>query len=148
MLLARKVLVDMNNAQYHLININVFSNLKSVSQMTKNENSRLDTGMPFFSIALIQQHEPLHWKEEMWPERQTNKNKTKTVFWKQALWRTQIFHYTSWTVSTDNEAHFTPSPAPEMNLLRTANIHWATFLCTETILGIFHRLAHLAEERS
>lgn len=60
MLLARKVLVDMNNAQYHLININVFSNLKSVSQMTKNENSRLDTGMPFFSIALIQQREPLH----------------------------------------------------------------------------------------
>lgn len=41
MLPARKVLVDMNNAQYHFININVCCNLKSASQMarTRYENA-------------------------------------------------------------------------------------------------------------
>lgn len=37
MLLARKVLVAMNNAQSHFIIINVCSNLKSVSQMTESK---------------------------------------------------------------------------------------------------------------
>lgn len=37
MLLARKVLADMNNARSHFININVCSTLKSVSQMTESK---------------------------------------------------------------------------------------------------------------
>lgn len=37
MLLARKVLVDMNNAQSRFINIDICSNLKSVSKMTESK---------------------------------------------------------------------------------------------------------------
>lgn len=59
MLLARKVPVDMNNAQYHFININVCSNLKSVSQMTKSKTEDLLWECLLFLIELIQKYEPL-----------------------------------------------------------------------------------------